>query len=69
MTPVLPSWKPTKSTPTAASHRFCDNHRTPHTTLSKAHPHHSLESVMDHFTYIVDLVGIDHRAFDGSRVS
>lgn len=35
----------------------------PHTTLSQAHPRHSLESVMDHFTYLVDLVGIDHVAF------
>ncbi|GAA2017843.1 membrane dipeptidase [Pseudokineococcus marinus] len=35
----------------------------PHTTLSEAHPRHSLESVMDHFTYCVDLVGIDHVSF------
>lgn len=35
----------------------------PHTTLSAAHPDHSLESVMDHFSYCVDLVGIDHVAF------
>ena len=35
----------------------------PHTTLSAAHPRHSLESVMDHFRYCVDLVGIDHVAF------
>ncbi|MET9104776.1 dipeptidase [Streptomyces antibioticus] len=35
----------------------------PHTTLSPDHPRHSLESVMDHFTYLVDLVGIDHVAF------
>ncbi len=35
----------------------------PHTTLSKAHPRHSLESVMDHFTYCVDLVGLDHVSF------
>lgn len=35
----------------------------PHTTLSPAHPRHSLESVMDHFTYCVDLVGIDHVGF------
>ncbi|WP_066582162.1 dipeptidase [Cellulomonas timonensis] len=35
----------------------------PHTTLSAAHPAHSLESVMDHFVYCVDLVGIDHVAF------
>ncbi|WP_106814700.1 dipeptidase [Microbacterium timonense] len=35
----------------------------PHTTLSPAHPQHSLESVMDHFTYCVDLVGIEHVSF------
>jgi membrane dipeptidase len=35
----------------------------PHTTLSEAHPHHSLESVMDHFTHLVDAIGIDHVTF------
>jgi membrane dipeptidase len=35
----------------------------PHTTLSAAHPLHSIESVMDHFRYCVDLVGIEHVAF------
>jgi membrane dipeptidase len=35
----------------------------PHTTLSPAHPAHSLESVMDHFRYCVELVGIDHVGF------
>jgi membrane dipeptidase len=35
----------------------------PHTTLSPRHPEHSIESVMDHFRYCVDLVGIDHVAF------
>jgi len=35
----------------------------PHTTLSPDHPQHSLESVMDHFRYCVDLVGIDHVSF------
>ncbi|WP_431913333.1 dipeptidase [Micromonospora carbonacea] len=35
----------------------------PHTTLSPAHPRHSLESVMDHFVHAVDLIGIDHVAF------
>ncbi|SDD33536.1 dipeptidase [Auraticoccus monumenti] len=35
----------------------------PHTTLSEAHPVHTIESVMDHFRYCVDLVGIDHVAF------
>jgi membrane dipeptidase len=35
----------------------------PHTTLSAPHPRHSIESVMDHFTYCVDLVGVEHVAF------
>jgi membrane dipeptidase len=35
----------------------------PHTTLSHAHPRHSLDSVMDHFEYCVDLVGIEHVSF------
>jgi membrane dipeptidase len=35
----------------------------PHTTLSPGHPRHSIESVMDHFRYCVDLVGIEHVAF------
>lgn len=35
----------------------------PHTTLSAAHPKHSLESVMDHFTHLVDVVGLEHVAF------
>jgi membrane dipeptidase len=35
----------------------------PHTTLTKNHPKHCLESVMEHFEYCVDLVGIDHVAF------
>lgn len=35
----------------------------PHTNLSAAHPRHSLELVMDHFTHLVDLIGIDHVAF------
>ena len=35
----------------------------PHTTLSAAHPRHSIESVMDHFRYCIDLVGLDHVTF------
>jgi membrane dipeptidase len=35
----------------------------PHTTLSPNHPLHSLESVMDHFQYCVDLVGLEHVSF------
>lgn len=36
---------------------------SPHTTISPAHPRHSLASVMDHVEYCVDLVGIDAVAF------
>lgn len=35
----------------------------PHTTISHAHPRHSILSVMDHFMYCLDLVGIDHVGF------
>ncbi|WP_298227577.1 membrane dipeptidase [Gryllotalpicola sp.] len=35
----------------------------PHTTISHAHPAHSIASVMDHFQYCLELVGIDHVAF------
>ncbi|HZS16162.1 MAG TPA: membrane dipeptidase [Candidatus Dormibacteraeota bacterium] len=35
----------------------------PHTTLSEQHSAHSIESVMDHFTHCVELVGVDHVAF------
>lgn len=35
----------------------------PHTTLTKEHPEHSIESYMQHFEYCVDLVGVDHAAF------
>lgn len=35
----------------------------PHTSLSHDHPQHTIESVMDHFRYCVDLMGIEHVAF------
>jgi membrane dipeptidase len=35
----------------------------PHTTLTKDHPRHSIESFMQHFEYCVELMGIDHVAF------
>jgi membrane dipeptidase len=35
----------------------------PHTTLTKKHPRHSIESFMEHFEYCADLMGIDHVAF------
>lgn len=34
----------------------------PHTTATKAHPRHSVESVVDHVEYCVDLLGADHVA-------
>jgi membrane dipeptidase len=35
----------------------------PHTTLTEKHPQHSLESVMEHFEYCAELMGIEHVAF------
>lgn len=35
----------------------------PHTTLTRQRRHHDLESFMEHFEYIVGLVGIDHVGF------
>jgi membrane dipeptidase len=35
----------------------------PHTTLTSKHPEHSIESYMEHFEYVAELVGIDHVAF------
>lgn len=35
----------------------------PHTTVSPRHRRHGIESFMDHFEYVKDLVGIDHVAF------
>lgn len=35
----------------------------PHTTLTKKHPLHSIESYMEHFEYVANLVGLDHVAF------
>lgn len=35
----------------------------PHTTISYSHREHSLESVMDHFEYIANLIGLESVAF------
>ena len=40
----------------------------PHTTLTEAHSRHSIESYMEHFEYIKDLVGIDHVGFGPDTV-
>jgi membrane dipeptidase len=36
---------------------------SPHTTFSRKHPQMDIDTVMDHFEYCVDLVGIEHTAF------
>ncbi len=36
---------------------------TPHTTITKQHPEHNIESFMEHFEYVKNLVGIDHVTF------
>ncbi|MBM7717266.1 membrane dipeptidase [Siminovitchia sp. FSL H7-0308] len=35
----------------------------PNTTLTRNHSNHSIESVMEHFEYLVELVGIEHVGF------
>lgn len=35
----------------------------PHTTMSRTHMTHDIESVMEHFEYVKNLVGIDHVTF------
>jgi membrane dipeptidase len=35
----------------------------PHTTITRKNPKHTIESIMEHFQYIENLVGIDHVAF------
>jgi membrane dipeptidase len=35
----------------------------PHTTLTRTHRRHGLDAYMEHFEYILDLVGIDHVGF------
>lgn len=35
----------------------------PHTTLTKTHPRHDIESFMEHFEYAAKLIGVDHVGF------
>lgn len=35
----------------------------PHSTITKNHPRHNIESFMEHFEYTANLVGIEHVAF------
>src|SRR5690606_34023632 len=36
---------------------------SPYSTVSPAHPIHTLDSVMDHFEYCANLVGLEHVGF------
>jgi membrane dipeptidase len=40
----------------------------PHTTLTRRNRRHNLDAFMEHFEYIVDLVGIDHVGFGPDTV-
>ena len=40
----------------------------PHTTITRNHTTHTIESVIEHFEYIKDLVGIDHVTFGPDTV-
>jgi len=40
----------------------------PHTTITRDTPRHSIQSYMEHFEYIADLVGIDHVSFGPDTV-
>ena len=35
----------------------------PHTTITKNHPRHNIESFMEHFEYCVNLIGMEHVSF------
>jgi membrane dipeptidase len=35
----------------------------PHTTVTRKHPRHNLDSFMEHYEYCVDLIGVDHVGF------
>jgi membrane dipeptidase len=35
----------------------------PHTTITRSNTEHSIDSYMEHFEYVKDLVGVDHVAF------
>jgi membrane dipeptidase len=47
----------------AATGGVCGVEAAPHTTIGRRHPRHSLESVMEHVEYCVEVMGIDHVGF------
>jgi membrane dipeptidase len=44
----------------AATGGVCGVEAAPHTTIGRRHPRHSLESVMEHVEYCIEVMGIDH---------
>jgi len=47
----------------AATGGVCGVEAAPHTTIGRRHPRHSLESVMEHVEYCIEVMGIDHVGF------
>jgi membrane dipeptidase len=47
----------------AATGGVCGVEAAPHTTIGRRHPRHSLESVMEHIEYCIEVMGIDHVGF------
>jgi membrane dipeptidase len=47
----------------AATGGVCGVEAAPHTTIGRRRPRHSLESVMEHVEYCIEVMGIDHVGF------
>jgi membrane dipeptidase len=47
----------------AATGGVCGVEASPHTTIGKRHTRHSLDAVMEHVEYCIDVMGIDHVGF------
>ena len=47
----------------AATGGVCGVEAAPHTTIGRRHPRHSLESVMEHVEYCIEVMGLDHVGF------
>ncbi|MFH8470819.1 dipeptidase [Streptomyces sp. NPDC017991] len=58
-----PRMKPDDVLKACAGHGGVLGIEAPHTTVSHDHTTHTIESVMDHLQYAVDLMGIEHVAF------
>jgi membrane dipeptidase len=47
----------------AATGGVCGVEASPHTTIGMKHPRHSIDAVMEHVEYCIDVMGIDHVGF------